>query len=219
MIKFRINKEEELFEKLVRMGEDIKVACEALKSLVQGVVYYNEDLISSNIVKIKTVTEKISMNREEVLELLYGGAFLPDFKEAMVMLTQALYHTGASIKDSARSLASRKPSEKCVVSIKESLTSYLAIIIEASEKLITLLSTLSKDMQEALKIGREIQMLERAGDDMKDNLISKLYELEKEIDLVTILQMRDVIFFLDDILDSMEDATLSVEILYATLKA
>ncbi|BFH73658.1 DUF47 family protein [Sulfurisphaera javensis] len=219
MIKIRINKEEELFGKLVKMGEDIKVACDTLKQLVQGVIYNNDDAINSNLVKIKTITEKIAMNREEVLELLYSGAFLPDFKEAMVMLTQALYHTGTSIKDSARSLASRKPSEKCVISVKESILSYLSIIQEASEKMITMLSTLSRDMQEALKIGREIQMLERAGDDMKDTLITKLYELEKEIDLITILQMRDVIFFLDDILDSMEEATLSVEILYATLKA
>lgn len=219
MIKIRINKEEELFEKLVRIGEDIKSACDALKQLVFGAIYNNEDTINSSLVKVKTITEKIAMNREEVLELLYSGAFLPDFKEAMVMLTQALYHVSTSIKDSARSLASRKPAEKCIMSIKESIISYMAIIEEASEKLISMLSALSKNLQEALKVGREIQMLERSGDDLKDTLIARLYELEKEIDLVTVLQMRDVIFFLDDILDSMEDATLSVEVLYATLKS
>jgi hypothetical protein len=62
-------------------------------------------------------------------------------------------------------------------------------------------------------------MLERSGDELKDMLISRLYSMEKDIDLITILQMRDVIFFLDDILDFMEDATLSIEVLYATLKS
>lgn len=219
MIKIKINKEQELFDKLVKIGEDIKSSCDTLKQLFNGVFSNNDDAINGNLVRIKTITEKIAMNREEVLELLYGGAFLPDFKEAMVMLVQALYHTSTSIKDSARAIASRKPSEKCVISIRESLIAYLALIEEASEKLIQMLSSLSRDLQEALKIGKEIQMLERAGDEMKDTLIGKLYDLEKEIDMVTILQMRDVIFFLDDILDGMEDATLSIEVLYATLKA
>lgn len=219
MIKLRINKEEELFQKLVKMGEDIKAECEALKSLVSGVMNGNEDTVNSSFIRIKTLDERISMTRGELLELLYGGAFLPDFKEAMVMLTQSLYHSSNSIKDSARSLISRKPAERCVVSIRETLLAYLAVIEEAAEKVIEMLSALSKNLQEALKIGREIQMLERSGDDMKDTLILKLYELEKEIDLITVLQMRDFIFFLDDILDSMEDATLSVEVLYATLKA
>lgn len=219
MVKIKINKEEELFQRLVNMGEYIKAECEVLKSLITSIINGDEDSVNSYFVKIKTLDERISMIRGELLELLYGGAFLPDFKEAMVMLTQALYHSSNSVKDSARTLISRRPAEKGIVSIKEPLLAYLAIIEEAAEKMIVMLSALSKDLQESLKVSREIQLLERSGDDMKDTLISKLYELEKETDIITILQMRDFIILLDDILDSMEEATLSVEVLYATLKA
>lgn len=31
--------------------------------------------------------------------------------------------------------------------------------------------------------------------------------------------MKDIILFIDEILDSMEEATISVELLYATMKA
>lgn len=219
MLKLRINKEEELFEKLVKIGEDIRGACNELKKLFQGVLTNNDDQVSSSMIRIKSLTERIAMTREESLSLIYGEAFLPDFKEAMVMLTQSLYHIATSVKDAGRAVSSRKPSEKCVISLRESLTSYLATIDEASEKLVLMLSLLSKDINEALKVGKEIQMLERSGDEMKDNLITKLYEMEKDVDLITILQMRDVVFFLDDILDNMEESTLSIEVLYATLKS
>jgi len=219
MIKFKLNKEEELFIKLVKIGEDLKVACGSLRQLFVGVLNNEEDTVNSNIVKIKTVTERIAMSREETLSIIYGGAFLPDFKEAMVMLTQALYQTSAAIKDAARAVSSRKPAEKCLINLRESILSYLSTIDEASVRLEDMLSKLSNDINEALKVGKEIQMLERSGDELKDMLISRLYSMEKDIDLITILQMRDVIFFLDDILDFMEDATLSIEVLYATLKS
>ncbi|BCU70449.1 DUF47 domain-containing protein [Stygiolobus caldivivus] len=219
MIKFKLNKEEELFSKLVKMGEDLKTACDSLKQLFIGALNNEDDMINSSLIKIKSITERIAMSREETLSIIYGGAFLPDFKEAMVMLTQSLYQTSSAIKDSGRAISSRKPAEKCLVSMRESILAYLSTINEASERLVEMLSKLSSDINEALKVGKEIQMLERSGDELKDMLISKLYSMEKDIDLITILQMRDVIFFLDDILDFMEDATLSIEVLYATLKS
>lgn len=219
MIKFKLNKEEELFSKLVKMGEDLKLACETLRQLFIGALNNDEDVVNSSLVKIKTITERIAMSREEILSIIYGGAFLPDFKEAMVMLTQALYQTSSAIKDSGRAISSRRPAEKCLVNMRESILSYLSTINEAADRLVNMLSKLSTNIAEALKVGKEIQMLERSGDELKDLLISKLYSMEKDIDIITILQMRDVIFFLDDILDFMEDATLSIEVLYATLKS
>ena len=75
------------------------------------------------------------------------------------------------------------------------------------------------DMKEAIRIGKEIQLLERNGDDIKDVLIQKLYDSEGIADVISVLQFKDVIIFMDDILDYMEEATLSIETLYATLKA
>ncbi|MEM4076258.1 MAG: DUF47 domain-containing protein, partial [Metallosphaera sp.] len=54
---------------------------------------------------------------------------------------------------------------------------------------------------------------------VKDMLIQRLYDSESVADVISVLQIKDVIIFMDDILDYMEEATLSIETLYATLKA
>ncbi|MEM3301808.1 MAG: DUF47 family protein [Thermoplasmata archaeon] len=91
--------------------------------------------------------------------------------------------------------------------------------MEGGEKLTEMISYMKTDMKEAIRIGKEIQLLERNGDDIKDVLIQKLYDSEGIADVISVLQFKDVIIFMDDILDYMEEATLSIETLYATLKA
>jgi predicted phosphate transport protein (TIGR00153 family) len=220
MFKLRFNnKEEVVFERLTYTAELIEEAIKVLQGEMDQVRKGNYDQIPSHLVKIKMLHEKAEMLREEILSTLYGEAFLPDFKESMVMLTQALFNTLSAVKDASRALGSRKIDKKCVSILSEMLNTYLALVSEAAAKTHELTRYLNNDMEAALKIGREIQAMEREGDDIKDSLLQRLYEIEKEVDIISILQMKDIILFIDDILDSLEEATLSVEIFYATLKS
>ncbi|WP_338604594.1 DUF47 domain-containing protein [Sulfolobus tengchongensis] len=220
MFKLRFNnKEEEVFERLTYTTELIGEAVKILQSEMEYVRRGSYDQIPTHLIKIKSLHEKAEIIREEILSTLYGEAFLPDFKESMVMLTQALFNTLSSVKDAARALGSRKIDPKCMNVLAEMLNTYLALVNEATVKIHELSRYLSSDMEAALKIGREIQAMEREGDDIKDALLQRLYEIEKEVDIISILQMKDIILFIDDILDSLEDATLSIEVFYATLKA
>ncbi|QGA68740.1 DUF47 domain-containing protein [Sulfolobus sp. E11-6] len=220
MFKLRLNnKEEEVFERITFTAELIGEAVKILQSEVDHVRKGEYDQIPADLIKIKSIHERAGMLREEILSTLYGEAFLPDFKESMVMLTQALFNTLSSVKDAARALGSRKVDGKCITILSEMLITYLALVDEASHKIHELTRHLGSDVEVSLKLSREIQAMEREGDDIKDTLLQRLYEIEKEIDIISILQMKDVIIFIDDILDSLEDATLSVEIFYATLKS
>jgi len=219
MIKLTLNKEQLLFSKVLQITESIKDASNRLTSLYINIFRQNYDASTIEMVKIKGVYEKIALVREDIVSMLYGEAFLPDFKESMMMLTQSLYETMKAIKDSGRAISSRKPDEKLCKILQENLLSYLSTISEASEKLVTMISLLQKDIGEAVKVGKEIQLLERNGDEIKDSLIQRLYESEKDSDIISILQLKDVIIFLDDILDNMEETSLSIETLYATLKS
>ncbi|AWS00145.1 DUF47 domain-containing protein [Metallosphaera hakonensis] len=219
MIKFTINKEEVLFEKTVEIAKSINDAIARLNELVRKIVKGDREGAMSEVIRIKAIYERVAMTREEVVSMLYGEAFLPDFKESMMMLNQALYNTIKAIKDSGRAISSRKPNEELLRTLSDGLLTYLSTIIEAGERLIAMVSTMKSDMKEAIKIGKEIQLLERNGDDIKDVLIQRLYDAESVADVISVLQFKDVIIFMDDILDYMEEATLSIETLYATLKA
>ncbi|MCY0874024.1 MAG: DUF47 family protein [Acidianus infernus] len=219
MLKFSINKEELLFSKLLEIAENIKDSTSLLNSLYLDIFNTNYQNATAKMVKIKGIYERIALIREDIISMLYGEAFLPDFKESMLTLTQSLYEIMKSIKDAGRAITSRKPDEKLCSTLQSNFVSYLSLIQDGAEKLVLMISLLKKDIKEAIRIGKEIQLIERNGDEMKDLMIQRLYENEKESDIISILQLKDVITFLDDILDGMEDSTLSVETLYATLKS
>lgn len=219
MLKFSINKEELLFSKLLEIAENIKDSTSLLNSLYLDIFNTNYQNATAKMVKIKGIYERIALIREDIISMLYGEAFLPDFKESMLTLTQSLYEIMKSIKDAGRAITSRKPDEKLCATLQSNFVSYLSLIQDGAEKLVLMISLLKKDIKEAIRIGKEIQLIERNGDDIKDLMIQRLYENEKESDIISILQLKDVITFLDDILDGMEDSTLSVETLYATLKS
>lgn len=219
MLKFSINKEELLFSKLLEIAENIKDSTSLLNSLYLDIFNTNYQNATAKIVKIKGIYERIALIREDIISMLYGEAFLPDFKESMLTLTQSLYEIMKSIKDAGRAITSRKPDEKLCATLQSNFVSYLSLIQDGAEKLVLMISLLKKDIKEAIRIGKEIQLIERNGDEIKDLMIQRLYENEKESDIISILQLKDVITFLDDILDGMEDSTLSVETLYATLKS
>lgn len=219
MLKFSINKEELLFSKLLEIAENIKDSTSLLNSLYLDIFNTNYQNATAKMVKIKGIYERIALIREDIISMLYGEAFLPDFKESMLTLTQSLYEIMKSIKDAGRAITSRKPDEKLCATLQSNFVSYLSLIQDGAEKLVLMISLLKKDIKEAIRIGKEIQLIERNGDDIKDLMIQRLYENEKESDIISILQLKDVITFLDNILDGMEDSTLSVETLYATLKS
>lgn len=219
MLKFSINKEEVIFSKTFEIAKSVDESILKLQDLVKKVLEGDRGSLSADLVKIKAIYERVAMTREEVVSLLYGEAFLPDFKESMMMLNQALYNAIKAVKDSARAISSRRPDGELLKALGEGLQTYLSTILEAGEKLVTMVSLMKSDMREAIRVGKEIQLLERNGDDIKDVLIEKLYEAEKSTDIISLLQLKDVVIFMDDILDYMEEASLSIETLYATLKA
>jgi uncharacterized protein Yka (UPF0111/DUF47 family) len=219
VLKFSINKEEVIFSKTFEIAKSIDESILKLQDLVKKVLEGDRGSLSADLVKIKAIYERVAMTREEVVSLLYGEAFLPDFKESMMMLNQALYNAIKAVKDSARAISSRRPDGELLKALGEGLQTYLSTILEAGEKLVTMVSLMKSDMREAIRVGKEIQLLERNGDDIKDVLIEKLYEAEKSTDIISLLQLKDVVIFMDDILDYMEEASLSIETLYATLKA
>ncbi|MCY0882993.1 MAG: DUF47 domain-containing protein, partial [Acidianus infernus] len=83
MLKFSINKEELLFSKLLEIAENIKDSTSLLNSLYLDIFNTNYQNATAKMVKIKGIYERIALIREDIISMLYGEAFLPDFKESM----------------------------------------------------------------------------------------------------------------------------------------
>lgn len=207
-----------IFRKILELGNELLNSITELKSTFNLISNgkYNDAI--ANMVKIKSIHEAASSIREEIFSSLYTENFLPDLKETLLMLTQNIYSAIGASKDATRVLISRRINKDCTLELSTQILSYLVLVEEAVKKLISMLDKIQNDIEDALKIGKQIQAMEREGDEIKDNIIIRLYEMEGKIDIISLLQMKDFILNVDDILDNLEEATVSIELLYATLR-
>ncbi len=215
-----MNQEKEtiVFEHLVTISADVRDSIELIRTLYKSYCQKPEDM-SQIFVRIKSISDRVAMDREEIMSLLYREPFLPDFKESMLKITQALYDVTKAVKDSARALIMREISCELLQRMNDHMLKYFGVIAEASVKLALMISLLKDNVRESLKISREIQNLERLGDEIKDVLLEEIYKTNNASDLVSVIQLRDFVLSLDDALDSMEEAAIGVELFYVTLKS
>jgi predicted phosphate transport protein (TIGR00153 family) len=218
LIKLKQSKEQVVFDKLTSISADIRDSIELLRTFFKEYLNGNDDQTHLIFTRIKSISDRAATIREEIVSLLYGEPFLPDFKETMLNLTRALNDVMKAIKDSARSLMIRRVSPALLMKIREQTLSYLAVITEASARLVLMISYLSTNVEEAIRISKEIQGLERQGDEIKDAILMAVYGQEA-MDSISVIQLRDFILFLDNILDEMEEASLHVETFYITMKS
>ena len=217
-IRFSQDKESQIFERLTSISADVRDSVELIRSLYR-IYCENKDDVNQVFVRIKSISDRVAMSREEIMSVLYREPFLPDFKEAMLKITQALYDVTKAIKDSARALTTRNVNCEVLRKVDESILKYFGVIVEASTKLTLMISLLRDNVQESLKISKEVQNFERLGDEVKDILLEQIYRMDNISDFVSIIQMRDFVLSLDDALDSMEEAAIGVELFYVTLKS
>jgi len=218
LIKLKQSKEQVVFDKLTSISADIRDSIELLRTFFKEYLNGNDDQTHLIFTRIKSISDRAAAIREEIVSLLYGEPFLPDFKETMLNLTRALNDVMKALKDSARSLMIRRVNPAMLMKIREQTLSYLAVITEASARLVLMISYLSTNVEEAIRISKEIQGLERQGDEIKDAILMAVYGQEA-MDSISVMQLRDFILFLDNILDGMEEASLHVEMFYITMKS
>ncbi|MCQ4366620.1 MAG: DUF47 family protein [Sulfolobales archaeon] len=218
MIKLKQSKEQVVFDKLTSISADIRDSIELLRTFFKEYLNGNDDQTHLIFTRIKSISDRAAATREEIVSFLYGEPFLPDFKETMLNLTRALNDVMKALKDSARSLMIRRVNPAILMKIREQTLSYLAVITEASARLVLMISYLSTNVEEAIRVSKEIQGLERQGDEIKDAILMAVYGQEA-MDSISVMQLRDFILFLDNILDGMEEASLHVETFYITMKS
>ncbi|MGC9067687.1 MAG: DUF47 domain-containing protein [Thermoprotei archaeon] len=163
---------------------------------------------------------KTDVKREEIATKIFKEAYMPDFREAILMLIEKIDEVIDSIKDTSRIITQRKFDEKILNVLEPEFTAYVKLCVKAVETMYFSISKLIINIDESIKLINEIKSLEVQVDEMKMLLIKRIYNIdEKTISILTLLQIKDVILFMDNIVDNAEDVGDVLQFLYFTIKS
>ena len=93
------------------------------------------------------------------------------------------------------------------------------LAIKSVEKLCLLLRTVQTNVKEAVKICFEIERLEETADDLKEEILDRIYEVSNEIKFQDFFHLVNLVHQLDNIIDGCEDASNLVTTIIKTLSS
>lgn len=163
---------------------------------------------------------KADTKREEIATKIFKEAYMPDFKETVLMLIEKIDEVIDSIKDTSRIATQRKFDEKLLNVLEPEFTAYVKLCVRAIETMFKSISNLVTNIDESIKFINEIKSLEVQVDEMKMLLVKRIYNIdERTVSILTLLQIKDVVLFLDNIVDNAEDVGDVLQLLYFTIKS
>jgi predicted phosphate transport protein (TIGR00153 family) len=201
-------------------------------TIVRGSIFLLDDLFEKlksgdwgsaveKSLEIAREEHRTDVKREEIATKIFREAYMPDFREAVLMLIEKIDEVMDSIKDTARIVAQRRFNEKIILDVLEpEFTAYVKLCVKAVETMYMSISKLTININEALKFINDIKSLEVQVDEVKILLVKRLYNIdEKTHSILTILQIKDIILFLDNIVDNAEDVGDILQLLYFTMRS
>ncbi len=162
---------------------------------------------------------KVDKVREKIASNIFSGAWLPDFREAVMMLIEDIDNIADAAKDTARISTHRRFDTSILQGLEPDLGLYFRLAVKSARLVLETVSLLSRDIDRAVKLSKEIENIEVKVDEIKMRLLSRLYEFEDEVKILTLLQVKDIVLFLDTLVDKAEDFSDKVELVYLTFRA
>ncbi len=144
-------------------------------------------------------------------ELLFSeGLLFPEDRAIFINLSEQIDKVIDKIQQVSRIISLRKPSQDAIEFLMNSkLKEYLDVTRKSVETLSeSALELLKGDMHSAVEKAHEVEKYESRADDLKLEILRKLYTQEKKIDdILSILQIEKLILWIDAISDKAEDAS------------
>jgi len=138
------------------------------------------------------------------------GAFFAGMREDFLDLIEKVDEIADASQDAAR-VMSEAPIERLVLDFLYEGDSTLHRFVHGIDTSITTLAqsieSLRTDADTAVKKALEVERVEEAVDQIKADLISKLSTHRREIDVLAYLQVKELIFRLDEIADAAENCS------------
>ncbi len=142
--------------------------------------------------------------------LFSEGLLFPSDRAIFINLSEQIDKVIDKIQQVSRIIALRKPSKQAIEFLKNSgIKEYIEVTKKSVETLnSSALELLKGDIHKAVEKAHEVEKYESKADDMKLEILRKLYTQEKKIeDILSILQIEKIVLWIDAISDKAEDAS------------
>ncbi len=150
--------------------------------------------------------------------LFSQGLYFPAERMIFINLSEQIDKVIDRIQQVSRIIALRKPSSEAIQFLKDScIKEYLDVTRKSVKTLCESAIALLDDPHKAVKKAHEVEKYESRADELKLELLRKLYSEERKIDILSILQLEKLILWIDAISDKAEDASDVIVLITAKL--
>jgi len=213
---FGAKKEQEAFKLLTCHAIEVHKTVEMLNELFMALSKYDHNLIENVTKKISAQEYEADKCRRKFESGLYEGAFLPllrsdlfNFAERADTVADEAKHVGQAVARREKlcdMLKKAAKKNKKVAALVEGLGPLAAKVIETVKCLTNATKALETDVEKAAALAEKTNSLEEEVDVIEDQLIRSVFDLERSLDAVTVMQLRDVIMWTARVANWAEDA-------------
>ena len=181
-----------------------------LKHMISSVEQMNWALVKSQaeiVSKYESMAD--DLHRQAVLEIAQG-AFFAGMREDFLDLIEKVDEIADASQDAAR-VISEAPIERRVLNYLTDSDSLLHRFLDDIDTCITTLTesveSLRTDADAAVRKALEVEKAEEAADQIKAELLSKISMHRSDVDVLVYLQLKDLVFKLDEVADAAENCS------------
>ncbi len=217
---FKSKKEREIIE---NYKKHLSVALECMKLFIEQV----NALFDGNWERITEIEKEIYAKEREGDELrrkneyLFSeGILFPADRMIFINLSEEIDKVIDKIQQVSRILTLRRPSQEAIDFLRDSsISEYLEYTKKSVETLYLAAISLLENYRDSLKKAHEVEKYESRADELKLELLRKLYGEERKMDILSLLQLEKLILWIDSISDKAEDASDVIVLITAKMKA
>ncbi len=189
-----------------------------LKEVMGHFYEQNFDLMDIEVEEITRIEHEADEIRRKMEIEFYQGAFLPFDREDRIVLAELVDSVADATQSAAYAISLGKI--QFPVIFKGDFIELVEASCEAVSVLRECVKMLDTDLRVALDKAHEVEEKEEAGDKIERKIIPKIYEAyrNKEIDILTFIELKDITQKIGNIADRSEDASDRIPIIVAKRK-
>jgi predicted phosphate transport protein (TIGR00153 family) len=163
---------------------------------------------TDEVAELETLAD--GLHRDAVVAISQG-AFFSGTREDFLELMEENDEVADAAQNAARILAENPMPRKAFLVLFDetgaTLGDLFAKLLDAVRLLDESLRALESDAELAVSKSLLVERAEEEGDEVKNRLIRHIFERKSDLDVLTLLQLRDFVLKLDDIADAAEDSS------------
>jgi predicted phosphate transport protein (TIGR00153 family) len=192
------------FDAVVRTVEQLQLLLDAAKGGQWNVV----EEMTDKVEELETLAD--GLHRDAVVAVSQG-AFFSGTREDFLELMEKNDEIADAAQNAARILADNPIDQKSFLMLyakpEANLGNLFARLLEAVRLVKESIDALETDAELAVSKSMLVERAEEEADEIKNTLIKEIFTHKSDLEVLTLLQLRDFVLKLDDVADAAEDAS------------